>query len=114
MKFSTIVAVLSALSTAAAATFPSYITTNNSPPPTDRTFINECIQKVNSIRRNYGAPPLEWSADIAQVALRKSNGCRLDHGVCISLLSPSCFVFLTVIRVITARMPTCGGPTHLA
>ncbi|KAK0627539.1 CAP domain-containing protein, partial [Immersiella caudata] len=33
----------------------------------------------NSIRARYSATPLQWSAEIAQVALRKSNGCILDH-----------------------------------
>jgi len=82
MKFSIIAAaLLGAVKPAAAATLPSYITANNSPPPTDKAFINECMQKVNSIRGNYGTAPLEWSVEIAQVALRKSNGCRLDHSV---------------------------------
>ncbi|KAK4450778.1 CAP domain-containing protein [Podospora aff. communis PSN243] len=65
--------------TASAAVIPDWITANNSPPPTDSAFIALSLEKVNSIRTRYSAPPLQWSAEIAEVALRKSNGCILDH-----------------------------------
>lgn len=68
--------------TASAALLPSYITANNSPSPTSTAFINQAIQKVNAIRAKYNAPDLVWSAEIAQVALKKSNGCILNHTVC--------------------------------
>jgi len=78
--FSTAFAALLAC-TASAALLPSYITANNSPSPTDTAFINRAIQKVNAIRAEYDAPDLVWSAEIAQVALKKSNGCILNHTV---------------------------------
>jgi len=65
--------------TTLAATLPSYITTSNSPAPTDPSFISAALSKANSIRRAYAAPELEWSAPLAAVALNKSNGCILNH-----------------------------------
>src|SRR5689334_1946658 len=79
MKLSGLPTVFLILSTASAAVLPDYITAKNSPPPTDPTFIATALEKVNSIRARYSAPPLQWSAEIAQVALNKSNGCILNH-----------------------------------
>ncbi|KAK3318958.1 CAP domain-containing protein [Apodospora peruviana] len=50
-----------------------------SPPPTDAAFINTCLTKVNAIRAKYAAPALVWKAAIAQVALTKSNSCKVYH-----------------------------------
>lgn len=93
--------------TASAALLPSYITANNSPSPTNTAFINQAIQKVNAIRAEYNAPDLVWSAEIAQVALKKSNGCILNHTVC--PFSPSATHADSGHRATTARTPTRGG-----
>ncbi|KAK5657816.1 hypothetical protein OQA88_2889 [Cercophora sp. LCS_1] len=58
---------------------PPFIAAGNSPPPTDTAFINQILQKVNGIRARYSALPLQWKAELAEVTLRKSNGCKLDH-----------------------------------
>ncbi|KAK0643396.1 CAP domain-containing protein [Cercophora newfieldiana] len=79
MKLSTLSTAFFLLHTASAAVLPDYITAKNSPPPTDPVFIAAALEKVNSIRARYSAPPLQWSAEIAQVALEKSNGCILNH-----------------------------------
>ncbi|KAK1836528.1 CAP domain-containing protein [Podospora conica] len=63
----------------ASAALPSYITANNSPAPTDAAFISRALKKSNDYRAEYGAAPLVWSAQLAQVALKKSNGCTLNH-----------------------------------
>jgi uncharacterized protein YkwD len=69
------------LAPALATTLPSYITAASSPAPSDPSFISQCVTKVNTIRAQYLAPALEWSPEIAAVALQKSNGCMLNHTV---------------------------------
>lgn len=66
---------------ALAAEFPGLdlITKGNSPPPTNTDFINTALEAANAVRRAHTAPPLEWDAAIAAAALKKSNGCELNH-----------------------------------
>ncbi|KAK3502914.1 CAP domain-containing protein [Neurospora crassa] len=50
-----------------------------SPGPTDTTFIKNVLNTVNPIRSKYKANPLAWDATLASFALKKSNGCMLNH-----------------------------------
>ena len=56
----------------------------SSPPPTNSAFKQNVLTYVNGIRSRHAAPPLTWDASLASYALRKSNGCKLDHNVCFS------------------------------
>ncbi|EGO59326.1 hypothetical protein NEUTE1DRAFT_121156 [Neurospora tetrasperma FGSC 2508] len=50
-----------------------------SPDPTDTTFIKNVLNTVNPIRSKFKANPLAWDATLASFALKKSNGCMLNH-----------------------------------
>jgi uncharacterized protein YkwD len=63
----------------------------SAPRPTDPVFIANVLSYVNNIRRKHAATALNWDATLASFALKKSNGCKLDHTVCfdLGLLVPS-------------------------
>jgi hypothetical protein len=56
------------------------------PPPTDATFINTILTRVNGYRSQHAASPLTWDASLANTAKTAATACNGQHIV--SLLPP--------------------------
>ncbi|TID18695.1 hypothetical protein E2P81_ATG05678 [Venturia nashicola] len=52
---------------------------DSSPSPSDGSFQNLNLSYINNIRGQHRATALIWDDNLAVAALRKANGCRVDH-----------------------------------
>jgi uncharacterized protein YkwD len=51
------------------------------PPPTDATFINTVLTRVNYWRSKHAAAPLTWDATLASFARTSATKCNGQHTV---------------------------------
>jgi uncharacterized protein YkwD len=51
------------------------------PPPTDTTFINTVLTRVNYWRNKHAATPLTWDATLANFAKTSASKCNGQHTV---------------------------------
>lgn len=87
-----------------------------SPGPADTTFIKNVLNTVNPIRSKYKANPLAWDATLASFALKKSNGCLLNHTVSSTLVSSCPYVSLSPLLssylIILLSSPPINPSSH--